>query len=97
MDIKIALAGNPNSGKTTLFNQMTNSHEKVGNWSGVTVDKKEGELKGNKKVKVIDLPGIYGLSAKSADERVVIRFLRENHVDCFVNVVDGKNSTVFIF
>lgn len=89
----LALIGNPNSGKTTLFNKLTNSHEKVGNWSGVTVDKKEAELKGNKKIKVIDLPGIYGLDAKSVDEKVVLDFLKENHADCFINVVDCRNLT----
>lgn len=91
MNKTIAVMGNPNSGKTTLFNYLTNGHEKVGNWSGVTVDKKEGALKSNKSVTVVDLPGIYGLSAKSTDEKLVLDYLRERRADCFINVVDSRN------
>ena len=72
MEIKIALAGNPNSGKTTLFNNLTGSRQRVGNWPGVTIEKKEGSLKGRNDVTIQDLPGIYSLSPYSLEE-VVIR------------------------
>ena len=75
MSIKIALAGNPNSGKTTLFNILTGSNQYVGNWPGVTVEKKEGKLKKNKDVTIVDLPGIYSLSPYTLEEVVARNFL----------------------
>ena len=74
MEIKIALAGNPNSGKTTMFNHLTGSSQYVGNWPGVTVEKKEGKLKGHKNVKIVDLPGIYSLSPYTLEEVVSREF-----------------------
>lgn len=89
--ITIALVGNPNCGKTTAFNRMTGTHQKVGNWTGVTVEKKEGVYKKNKNIIIVDLPGIYSLSAKSEDEAAVLRFFKENSPDVIINVVDGTN------
>ncbi|MGN0447630.1 MAG: ferrous iron transport protein B [Acutalibacteraceae bacterium] len=91
MNIKIALAGNPNSGKTTLFNALTGSNQFVGNWPGVTVEKKEGKLKNNKNVTVVDLPGIYSLSPYTLEEVVARRFLTEERPDVILNLVDGTN------
>ncbi|MDR1399507.1 MAG: ferrous iron transporter B [Treponema sp.] len=91
MALKIALAGNPNSGKTTLFNLLTGSNQFVGNWPGVTVEKKEGRLKGNKDVTVIDLPGIYSLSPYSLEEVIARNYLLEEKPDCLLNIIDGTN------
>ncbi len=91
MDIKIALAGNPNSGKTTLFNALTGSNQFVGNWPGVTVEKKEGKLKKHSNVSVIDLPGIYSLSPYTLEEVVARNYLIDNRPDAILNIVDGTN------
>ena len=89
--IKIALAGNPNSGKTTLFNAITGSEQYVGNWPGVTVEKKDGILHGHKEVIIQDLPGIYSLSPYSMEEKVSRNFLVEEKPDAILNIVDGTN------
>lgn len=91
MSIKIALAGNPNSGKTTLFNALTGSNQFVGNWPGVTVEKKEGKLKKHKDVTVIDLPGIYSLSPYTLEEVVAREYLINERPDAILNIVDGTN------
>ncbi len=91
MQIKIALAGNPNSGKTTLFNALTGSNQYVGNWPGVTVEKKDGRLISDKDVIIQDLPGIYSLSPYSLEEKVSRRFLVEENPDAILNIVDGTN------
>ncbi|MFT3985230.1 MAG: ferrous iron transport protein B [Lachnospiraceae bacterium] len=91
MAIKIALAGNPNSGKTTLFNALTGSNQFVGNWPGVTVEKKEGRLKGNKDVVITDLPGIYSLSPYTLEEVVARNYLIAERPDAILNIVDGTN------
>lgn len=91
MAIKIALAGNPNSGKTTLFNALTGSNQFVGNWPGVTVEKKEGKLKGNKDVIIMDLPGIYSLSPYTLEEVVARNYLIHERPDAILNIVDGTN------
>jgi ferrous iron transport protein B len=91
MAIKIALAGNPNSGKTTLFNALTGSNQFVGNWPGVTVEKKEGKLKGNKSVIITDLPGIYSLSPYTLEEVVARNYLIHEKPDAILNIVDGTN------
>jgi ferrous iron transport protein B len=91
MSIKIALAGNPNSGKTTLFNDLTGSSQHVGNWPGVTVEKKEGRLKGHKDVIIQDLPGIYSLSPYTLEEVVSRRYLVGEKPDAIINIVDGTN------
>lgn len=91
MGIRIALAGNPNSGKTTLFNALTGSNQFVGNWPGVTVEKKEGKLKDNKDVTIIDLPGIYSLSPYTLEEVVARNYLIEERPDAILNIVDGMN------
>ncbi|MDD6012104.1 MAG: ferrous iron transport protein B [Oscillospiraceae bacterium] len=91
MSIKIALAGNPNCGKTTLFNALTGSNQYVGNWPGVTVEKKEGRLKQNNDVIVVDLPGIYSLSPYTLEEVVARRFLIEERPDVILNIIDGTN------
>ena len=90
-NIKIALTGNPNSGKTTLFNALTGSEQYVGNWPGVTVEKKDGILAGHKEVVIQDLPGIYSLSPYSIEEKVSRRFLVEEGPDAILNIVDGTN------
>ncbi len=91
MSVNIALAGNPNCGKTTLFNALTGSNQFVGNWPGVTVEKKEGKLKGYKDVTVIDLPGIYSLSPYTLEEVVARNYLLEERPDVIINIVDGTN------
>lgn len=91
MSVKIALAGNPNSGKTTLFNALTGSNQFVGNWPGVTVEKKEGRLKGNKDVYIMDLPGIYSLSPYTLEEVVARNYLINEKPDAILNIVDGTN------
>ncbi len=91
MAIKIALAGNPNSGKTTLFNALTGSNQFVGNWPGVTVEKKEGKLKGHKDVVIMDLPGIYSLSPYTLEEVVARNYLISERPDAILNIVDGTN------
>ncbi len=91
MSIKIALAGNPNSGKTTLFNALTGSNQFVGNWPGVTVEKKEGKLKGHKDVIIMDLPGIYSLSPYTLEEVVSRNYLIGERPDAILNIVDGTN------
>lgn len=89
--LKVALAGNPNSGKTTLFNALTGNHGHVGNWPGVTVEKKEGFIKHHKQTTLIDLPGIYSLSPYSLEEMIARDFLVNERPDIIVNVVDGSN------
>lgn len=91
MSVKIALAGNPNSGKTTLFNALTGSNQFVGNWPGVTVEKKEGKLKGHKDVIIMDLPGIYSLSPYTLEEVVARNYLIHERPDVILNIVDGTN------
>jgi len=91
MSIKIALAGNPNSGKTTMFNELTGSAQYVGNWPGVTVEKKEGKLKGHKDVIIQDLPGIYSLSPYTLEEVVARGYLVNEKPDAIINIVDGTN------
>ena len=91
MDMKIALAGNPNCGKTTLFNALTGSSQYVGNWPGVTVEKKEGRLKGHKDVVIQDLPGIYSLSPYTLEEVVARSYLVNEKPDAILNIVDGTN------
>ncbi len=91
MAIKIALAGNPNSGKTTLFNALTGSNQFVGNWPGVTVEKKEGKLKGHSDVMIADLPGIYSLSPYTLEEVVARNYLIGERPDAILNIVDGTN------
>ena len=89
MSIKIALAGNPNCGKTTLFNALTGSNQFVGNWPGVTVEKKEGKLKKHSDVIITDLPGIYSLSPYTLEEVVARNYLINEHPDAVLNIVDG--------
>ena len=91
MAIKIALAGNPNSGKTTLFNALTGANQFVGNWPGVTVEKKEGNLKNHQDVIITDLPGIYSLSPYTLEEVVARNYLLNEKPDAILNIVDGTN------
>ena len=91
MAIKIALVGNPNCGKTTIFNELTGSSQYVGNWSGVTVEKKEGLLKGHKDVTIIDLPGIYSLSPYTLEEVISRDYIINEQPDVILNVVDASN------
>ncbi len=91
MSLKIALAGNPNCGKTTLFNALTGSNQFVGNWPGVTVEKKEGKLKGHKNVIIMDLPGIYSLSPYTLEEVVARNYLIGERPDAIINIIDGTN------
>ncbi len=91
MDLRIALAGNPNSGKTTLFNALTGSNQFVGNWPGVTVEKKEGKLKKHDGVIITDLPGIYSLSPYTLEEVVARNYLIGERPDAILNIIDGTN------
>lgn len=91
MDIRIALAGNPNCGKTTLFNALTGSNQFVGNWPGVTVEKKEGKLKKHEGVIITDLPGIYSLSPYTLEEVVARNYLIGERPDAILNIIDGTN------
>lgn len=91
MSIQVALAGNPNSGKTTLFNALTGANQFVGNWPGVTVEKKEGKYKEDKEIKITDLPGIYSLSPYTLEEVVSREYLLNEKVDVVLNIVDGSN------
>lgn len=91
MSIRIALAGNPNCGKTTLFNELTGSNQYVGNWAGVTVEKKDGILKGHKDVIIQDLPGIYSLSPYTLEEKVARNYLVNEQPDAILNIIDGTN------
>ena len=97
MDMKIALAGNPNCGKTTLFNALTGSNQYVGNWPGVTVEKKEGKLKGHKDVVIQDLPGIYSLSPYTLEEVVARNYLVGEKPDAILNIVDGTNIERYLY
>ena len=89
--VRVALAGNPNCGKTTLFNALTGSNQFVGNWPGVTVEKKEGKYKGNHDVLIMDLPGIYSLSPYTLEEVVARNYLIEERPDVILNIIDGTN------
>lgn len=91
MAIKIALAGNPNCGKTTMFNDLTGSSQYVGNWPGVTVEKKEGRLRGGQNVIIQDLPGIYSLSPYTPEEVVARGYLVHERPDAILNIVDATN------
>ncbi len=91
METTIALVGNPNSGKTTLFNQLTGNHQYVGNWPGVTVERKTGHLKNDKSIKFVDLPGIYSLSPYSSEEVISRNYLTDGHPDVIINIVDASN------
>ena len=91
MELRIALAGNPNSGKTTLFNALTGLNQFVGNWPGVTVEKKEGRLKKHSGVMIIDLPGIYSLSPYTLEEVVARNYLITERPDAILNIIDGTN------
>src|SRR5574344_789559 len=91
MSIKIALAGNPNCGKTTVYKALTGSNQFVGNWPGVTVEKKEGKLKGYKDVVIMDLPGIYSLSPYTLEEVVARNYLLSDAPDVILNIIDGTN------
>lgn len=90
-EIRIALAGNPNSGKTTLFNALTGSNQYVGNWPGVTAEKKDGRLRGHSDVLIEDLPGIYSLSPYTLEEVVSRNYLVTERPDAVLNIVDGTN------
>lgn len=92
VDLTIALAGNPNAGKTTIFNELTGLHQHTGNWPGKTVEKKEGEIqRGNLKIKIVDLPGTYSLTAYSPEEIIARDFIIQEHPDVVIDVVDATN------
>ena len=90
-EVLIALAGNQNSGKTTLFNRLTGSNQHVGNFPGVTVERKEGTIKSYKEATLVDLPGIYSLSPYTSEEVVTRDFILEGHPDVLINIVDATN------
>ena len=92
MELKIALAGNPNCGKTTLFNELTGSSQYVGNWPGVTVEKKDGRLNGHPNVIIQDLPGIYSLSPYTLEETVSRNYQVNEKPDVILNILDGTNN-----
>ena len=94
MAVKIALAGNPNCGKTTLFNALTGSNQFVGNWPGVTVEKKEGRLKGHKDVTIMDLPGIYSMSPYTNEEIVSRNFVLEDRPKAIINIMESFGVTL---
>ena len=91
MKKSIALIGNPNSGKTTIFNMLTGTYQKVGNWTGVTTESKEGRFKYDKEISIVDLPGIYSLNATSPDEQVVIDYIKNNNIDLILNIIDANH------
>lgn len=91
MNSEICLIGNPNCGKTTLFNLLTGSYQKVGNWTGVTVEKKYGYYKKNNNIKIVDLPGLYSLMPYSGEEKVVTEYLKDTKNKCVINILDGTN------
>ena len=91
MSIKIGLAGNPNSGKTTMFNNLTGAKQYVGNWPGVTVEKKSGKIKGHKDVELVDLPGVYSLSPYTLEEVVTRNFMIDEKPDVVINIIDASN------
>lgn len=91
MNKNICLIGNPNCGKTTLFNRLTGTYQKVGNWAGVTTEKKQGAYFKDKEIKITDLPGLYSLTPRSDDERAVLKYLKSEKPDCIINVLDGTN------
>lgn len=91
METTVVLVGNPNSGKTTLFNQLTGNHQYVGNWPGVTVERKTGHLKNDKDIRFVDLPGIYSLSPYSSEEIITRNYLIEDSPDVIINIVDASN------
>ena len=89
--MKIALVGNQNSGKTTLFNLLTGMNAKIGNWPGVTVEKKSGKIKGHKDVELVDLPGVYSLSPYTLEEVVTRNFMIDDKPDAIINIIDASN------
>ncbi len=89
--VKIALTGNPNSGKTTMFNALTGSSQFVGNWPGVTVEKKTGKLKGHNNVEIVDLPGIYSLSPYTLEEVISRNYIIDEKPDAIINIIDSTN------
>ena len=91
MSIKIGLAGNPNCGKTTMFNNLTGAKQYVGNWPGVTVEKKSGKIKGYKDVELVDLPGVYSLSPYTLEEVVTRNFMIDERPDVIINIIDASN------
>lgn len=91
MEWTIALAGNPNAGKTSLFNVLTGTRQQVGNWAGVTIEKKEGWIKGLPHVRLVDLPGVYSLSAQSLEEKIAVQYMMQEHPDLILNIVDASN------